>query len=166
MGQEGEVGWLQNHVRSAETSPTARPWGMRMTSTATFVKFGSRLARPPTLLRAQTLRPCLATFASEWPGVPGPESIAATCKSWCRKHEVSDPVVGFNESVIQALREQGFDIHESVMSTEGMIYGVRSSVASAWVKGGDELADLAAGRITLAEIAVRQPKQKPKPETQ
>jgi hypothetical protein len=63
-----------------------------------------------------------------------------------------------NESVIQALREQGFEIHESVMSTEGMIYGVRSTAASAWVKGGAELLDLAAGRITLAEIAVRQPK--------
>jgi hypothetical protein len=56
-------------------------------------------------------------------------------------------------------REQGFEIHESVMSTEGMIYGVRSSVTSAWVKGGDELLDLAAGRITPAEIAVRQPKR-------
>jgi hypothetical protein len=71
-----------------------------------------------------------------------------------------------NESVIQALREQGFEIHESVMSTEGMIYGVRSAVASAWVKGSDELLDLAAGRITLAEIAVRQPKKKPTPEAQ
>ena len=68
-----------------------------------------------------------------------------------------------SESVIQALREQGFEIHESVMSTEGMIYGVRSTAASAWVKGGDELLDLAAGRITLAEIAVR---QKPTPEAQ
>ena len=66
---------------------------------------------------------------------------------------------GLSESVIEALREQGFEIHEGVMSTEGMIYGVRSSVTSAWVKGGDELLDLAAGRITLAEIAVRQPKR-------
>ena len=49
------------------------------------------------------------------------------------------------------------------MSTEGMIYGVRSTAASAWVRGGDELLDLAAGRITLAEIAVRQPKQKAAP---
>jgi hypothetical protein len=39
---------------------------------------------------------------------------------------------GVSESVLQALREQGFEIHESVMSTEGMIYGVRSSVTSAW----------------------------------
>lgn len=69
-----------------------------------------------------------------------------------------------NESVIQALREQGFEIHERVMSTEGMIYGVRSSVESAWVKGGAELGDLAAGRITLAEIAVRQ--RKPRPDAQ
>ena len=66
---------------------------------------------------------------------------------------------GVSESVIQALREQGFGIHESVMSTEGMIYGVRSTAVSAWVKGGDELLDLAAGRIMLAEIAVRQPKR-------
>jgi hypothetical protein len=68
-----------------------------------------------------------------------------------------------SQAVIAALREQGFEIHESVMSTEGMIYGVRSAAASAWVKGGDELLDLAAGRITLAEIAVRPPKQKPVP---
>ena len=66
---------------------------------------------------------------------------------------------GVSESVLQALREQGFEIHESVMITEAMICGVRSSVTSAWVKGGDELLDLAAGRITLAEIAVRQPKR-------
>ena len=66
---------------------------------------------------------------------------------------------GLSESVVEALREQGFEIHESVMSTEGMIYGVRSTVTSAWVKGGDELLDLAAGRITLAQIAVRQPKR-------
>jgi hypothetical protein len=75
-------------------------------------------------------------------------------------------MVGVNESVIDALREQGFEIHESVMSTEGMIYGVRSKEDSAWVKGGDELLDLAAGRITLAEIAVRQPKRKQTPEAQ
>jgi hypothetical protein len=43
---------------------------------------------------------------------------------------------GVSESVIEALREQGFEIHESVVSTEGMIYGVRSTTASAWVKGG------------------------------
>ena len=67
---------------------------------------------------------------------------------------------GVSESVLEALREQGFEIHESVMSLEGMIYGVRSSVASAWVKGGEELLDLAAGRITLAEISIRQPKGK------
>jgi hypothetical protein len=71
-----------------------------------------------------------------------------------------------NESLIQALREQGYEVHESVMSTDGMIYGVRSKEGSAWVKGGMELGDLAAGRITLAEIAVRQPKRKPTPETQ
>jgi len=71
------------------------------------------------------------------------------------------PMDGVSESVIEALRELGFEVHESVMSTEGMIYGVRSAVASAWVKGGTELLDLAAGRITLAQIAVRQPKQKP-----
>ena len=67
---------------------------------------------------------------------------------------------GVSESVLEALREQGFEIHESVMSMEGMIYGVRSSIASAWVNGGEELLDLAAGRITLAEISIRQPKGK------
>jgi hypothetical protein len=85
------------------------------------------------LLRARTLRPCLATFASEWRGVlDGHESIAAPCRSWHRKRWGSDPMDGVSESVLQALREQGFEIHESVMSTEGMIYGVRSSVTSAW----------------------------------
>jgi len=71
------------------------------------------------------------------------------------------PMEGVSESVIEALRELGFEVHESVMSTEGVIYGVRSAVASAWVKGGAELLDLAAGRVTLTQIAVRQPKQKP-----
>jgi hypothetical protein len=71
------------------------------------------------------------------------------------------PIYGVSESMIEALREQGFEVHESVMSTEGVIYGVRSAVTSAWVKGGAELLDLAAGRITLAQIAVRQPKQRP-----
>jgi hypothetical protein len=70
---------------------------------------------------------------------------------------------GVSESVIEALRQQGLEIHESVMSTEGMIYGVRSSATSAWVKAGDELVDLAAGRITLAEIAVRQSRRKSPP---
>jgi hypothetical protein len=63
---------------------------------------------------------------------------------------------GVSESVIQALREQGFEIHESVMSTEGMIYGVRSTAASAWVKGGAELLDLAAGRNISTATAARQ----------
>ena len=71
---------------------------------------------------------------------------------------------GLSESVIDALREQGFEIHESVMPIEGMIYGVRSTEGSAWVKGGEELLGLAAGRITLSEIAVRQLKQQPPPE--
>ena len=39
------------------------------------------------------------------------------------------------------------------MSTEGMIYGIRFAAISAWVKAGDELLDLAAGRVTLTEIA-------------
>jgi hypothetical protein len=79
---------------------------------------------------------------------------------------VTDPMDSVSESLIQTLREQGFEIHDRVMSTEGMIYGVRSTSTSAWVKGGEELLNFAAGRITLAEIAVRQPKQKPAPDAQ
>lgn len=106
----------------------------------------------------------MATFANGWHGEPeGHESIAVPCRSWRRKYRVSDPRDRVSESVIDALRVQGFEIHESVMSTEGMIYGVRSTAESAWVKGS-ELLDLAAGRITLAEIAVRQAKQKPTPD--
>lgn len=81
-------------------------------------------------------------------------------KKLARAKKGSEPMEGISESVIQSLREQGFEIHESVMSTEGMIYGVRSTAVSAWVKGGEELLDLAAGRVTLAEISARQPKRK------
>ena len=53
---------------------------------------------------------------------------------------------GVSESVIQALREQGFEIHESVMSTEGMIYGVRSTAASACGnRSGDQQRDYRSG---------------------
>jgi hypothetical protein len=78
--QEEEVGGafrLRNHVRSAGTRPSARAWEMRIISTAAFVRFGSRSARLPMLLRALTWRLCWATFASEWrKAACGHESIA------------------------------------------------------------------------------------------
>jgi hypothetical protein len=73
--------WLRNHARSAGTGPLARVWGMRIISTAAFVRFGSRSVRLPTLLRAPTSRLCFAMFASEWRRVErGHESIARPCR--------------------------------------------------------------------------------------
>jgi hypothetical protein len=63
-----------------------------------------------------------------------------------------------SEAVIHALREQGYEVHDQVMGIGGMQYGVRSKDHSAWVNGGKDLTDLAAGRVTLEEFEARNAK--------
>jgi hypothetical protein len=60
-----------------------------------------------------------------------------------------------SNAVIESLREAGYEVFDSAPGPDGMRYGVRSKDNSAWVKGGQEMADLAAGRVTLKELADR-----------
>ena len=59
-------------------------------------------------------------------------------------------------SMIQALRDQGYEVGEAVHHSDGRErILVRSQNGSAWVSDGEELQDLAAGRTTLAELSAR-----------
>jgi hypothetical protein len=59
-------------------------------------------------------------------------------------------------SMIQALRDQGYEVGEAVHHSEGRErILVRSQNGSAWVSDGEELQDLAAARTTLVELAAR-----------
>ncbi len=61
-----------------------------------------------------------------------------------------------NDTALEALKEQGFEIVETVLSEEGrVLIGVRSKDDSALVEIGQDLWDLAAARLTLAEINAR-----------
>jgi hypothetical protein len=58
-----------------------------------------------------------------------------------------------NAAALEALKEQGFEIGESVMRQDGRVqHAIRSKNESAWVETGQELWNLAAGRLTLANI--------------
>jgi hypothetical protein len=61
-----------------------------------------------------------------------------------------------NDAVLQILKEQGFEIGESVIHNEHVRVRIRSKDDSALVEIGRELWELAAGRLTLADIARRQ----------
>lgn len=60
-----------------------------------------------------------------------------------------------NEPALEVLKEQGFEIGESVIHDEHVRIRIRSREDSALVEIGQELWDLAAGRLTLADIARR-----------
>ena len=65
--------------------------------------------------------------------------------------------MGRDSNVILALREQGYEVGEPVAHPDGFTrVDVRSHDVSAWVSVGQELLNLAAGRVTLAEIESRQ----------
>jgi hypothetical protein len=70
--------------------------------------------------------------------------------------EVETNLEGRDSNVIQALREQGYEVGEPAMHPDGFRrVNVRSHEVSAWVTTGKELLDLAAGRVTLEEIMNR-----------
>jgi hypothetical protein len=60
-----------------------------------------------------------------------------------------------NDAVLEVLKEQGFEIGESVIHNEHVRVWIRSKNDSALVQIGRDLVELAAGRLTLAEIARR-----------
>jgi hypothetical protein len=60
------------------------------------------------------------------------------------------------ESMMQVLRDQGYEVGEAARHPDGQErILVRSQDRSAWVNAGQELQDLAAARMTLAEISAR-----------
>jgi hypothetical protein len=61
-----------------------------------------------------------------------------------------------NDAALEVLKDQGFEIGESVIHNEGVRVWIRSKDDSALVEIGWELWELAAGRLTLADIARRQ----------
>jgi hypothetical protein len=60
------------------------------------------------------------------------------------------------ESMMQVLRDQGYEVGEATRHPDGQErILVRSQDRSAWVNAAQELQDLAAARVTLAEVSAR-----------
>ena len=63
---------------------------------------------------------------------------------------------GRDSNAMLALREQGYEVGEPATHPDGVRrVALRSHDVSAWVTTGTELLDLAAGRVTLAEVLGR-----------
>jgi hypothetical protein len=60
-----------------------------------------------------------------------------------------------NDAALDVLKELGFEIGESLTVDEHARVRIRSKDNSALVEFGQELWELAAGRLTLADIAQR-----------
>ena len=61
-----------------------------------------------------------------------------------------------DSNVILTLKEQGYEVGELVLHPDGFWrVNVRSREFSAWVTAGEELLDLAAGRLTLEAVMKR-----------
>ena len=69
---------------------------------------------------------------------------------------VEATVEGRDSKVILALREQGYEVGDPVAHPDGLTrVDIRSHDVFAWVSVGQELLDLAVGRVTLEEIKNR-----------
>ena len=91
----------------------------------------------------------------ESPISANPEPLVEAKPDTVRRVEAT--VEGRDSNVILALREQGYEVGEPVVHPEGCTrVDVRSHDLSAWVSVGQELLDLAAGRVTLEQIKNRQ----------
>jgi hypothetical protein len=60
-----------------------------------------------------------------------------------------------NNAALDALRDQGFEIGESALQDGQVLVRIRSRDDSALVETGQDLWELAAGRLTLDELAHR-----------
>jgi hypothetical protein len=84
-----------------------------------------------------------------------PEPVVEAKPEAVRRVETT--VESRDSNVILALREQDYEVGDPVAHPDGLIrVDVRSHDVSAWVSVGQELLDLAAGRVTLDEIKNRQ----------
>lgn len=65
-----------------------------------------------------------------------------------------------DSNVILTLREQGYEVGEPALHPDGFWrVNVRTREFSAWVTTGEELLDLAAGRLTLEAVMKRRQTQ-------
>ena len=86
-------------------------------------------------------------LASVQPPIPSPTAEVA------KPERVTVPS---RDSMLQALRDQGYEVSEAARHPDGQErILVRSHDRSAWVNVVQELQDLVASRTTLAEISVR-----------
>ena len=84
-----------------------------------------------------------------------PEPVIAATPDTVRRVETI--VESRDSNAMLALREQGYEVGEPVAHPDGFTrIDIRSHDLSAWVSVGQELLDLAAGRVTLDEIKNRQ----------
>ena len=84
--------------------------------------------------------PVAAALASPMPDPPMPQRAPVPSR----------------ESMIQALRDQGYEVGDAVRHSDGRErILVRSRDRSAWVSEGPELQDLAAGRASLSELSAK-----------
>ena len=60
-----------------------------------------------------------------------------------------------NNSALEVLKDQGFEIGESAIQDGRVRVRIRSREDSALVEPGPELWELAAGRVTLADLSRR-----------
>ena len=60
-----------------------------------------------------------------------------------------------NNAALEALKDQGFEIGESVIQDGQVLVRIRSRDCSALVEPGRDLWELAAGRLTLDKIVHR-----------
>jgi len=86
-------------------------------------------------------------LASVQPPIPSPAAEVA------KPERVTVPS---RDSMLQALRDQGYEVSEAARHPDGQErILVRSHDRSAWVNVVQELQDLVASRTTLAELSVR-----------
>jgi hypothetical protein len=85
---------------------------------------------------------------------PPPESAPPPSPSQAPETPASRPPPS-HESVLEALKAQGYEVGETAVQDGQAVIVVRSTEGSALVTLGQELHDLAAGRLTLAKIVAR-----------
>jgi hypothetical protein len=135
----GAIKWLLDWaIRQAPSPPAPRrqaPQAKPHEAAAPEARLPEVRTQPPVLQDPQPLPVAPPPRDSPPPPIPS--------------HEPSQ------ESVIQALRSQGYEVGETATQDGQVRIVVRTADASALVTVGKELHELAAGRVTLAQVAAR-----------
>jgi hypothetical protein len=107
----------------------------------------------PTPARSQAVRKSVDAVA-----LPAIEAVSAALPSALPSQPPLAPAFKpepSHESAIEALRSQGYEVGETFVQDGHVRMVVRSDDGSALVTVGKELHELAAGRLTLAQVGVR-----------